>query len=97
MLPRIILTGCQIVCSKIVTADVTLSASTIIFITGIVYSPDRQPLASAAVVVYRIDDTLVPPLEQRLGVTFTLSDGSYGISLPTIEHGEYKLVPYSPG
>jgi len=97
MLPRIILTGGQIICSEIVTADVTLSENVFIFITGIVYNPTEKPLTDAAVVVYIVDNTTIPPMEKRLGVTFTVADGSYGISLPRVKHKEYKLVAYSPG
>lgn len=97
MLPRIILTGCQIICSKIVTVDATLLPNKYIFVTGIVYSPIGQPLAGAGVVVYLVDNTMLPPMEKRLGVTFTMEDGSYGISLPSVKCKEYKLVAYSPG
>ncbi|SEW23223.1 peptidase associated/transthyretin-like domain-containing protein [[Clostridium] fimetarium] len=97
MLPRIILTGCQIICSGIVTLDVTLSVNAFIFIAGIVYDPSEHPLPDAAVVVYIIDNTTTPPTEKRLGVTFTVADGSYGISLPRVKYKEYKLVAYSPG
>jgi len=97
MLPRIILTGCQIICADIVTADVTLSADAFIFITGIVYDPTEQPLADAAVVIYIIDNNMMPPMEKRLGVTFTVADGSYGMSLPRAKYKEYKLIAYSPG
>ena len=97
MLPRILLTGCQIICSEIVIADVILSENAFIFITGIVYDPTEQPLADAAVVIYIIDNNMMPPMEKRLGVTFTVADGSYGISLPRVKYKEYKLVAYSPG
>lgn len=97
VLSRIILTGCQIICSEIVTADVTLSENAFMFITGIVYDPKKQPLANAAVIVYITDHTKMPPLEKRLGVTFTVADGSYGISLPRVKCKKYKLVAYSPG
>ncbi|MFA9376171.1 MAG: hypothetical protein ACERKZ_05380 [Lachnotalea sp.] len=94
MLPRIILTGCQIICSKIVTADITLSADVFIFIKGIVYSPKGEPLPNAAVEILVVDNCYVPAIEKSLGVTFTVADGSYGISLPRIDK-EYKLVAYS--
>ena len=96
MLTKIILTGCQIICCKIVTADVTLSADAFFFVKGIVYSPKGEPLANAAVEVSLIDNSTIPPTEKILGVTFTVSDGSYGISLPRVTDKEYKLVAYSP-
>ncbi|ADL05443.1 carboxypeptidase-like regulatory domain-containing protein [Lacrimispora saccharolytica] len=95
-MPKVILTGCQIICSGIVTADFNLSNHTYLLITGTVYSPTGKPLPNAAVEIRLVDDSLVPPDEKSLGVTFTLHDGSYGISLPRISGKQYKLIAYSP-
>lgn len=95
MLPKIILTGCQIICSKIVTADVTLTPDVFVFINGIVYSPAGEPLPNAAVEIILVDNYHNPPTEKSLGVTFTINDGSYGISLPRISGKQYKLRAYS--
>ena len=93
---KIMLTGCQIICSEIVTADITLSNNTYILVTGTVYSPTGKPLPNAAVEIRFVDDSRIPPEEKSLGVTFTLHDGSYGISLPRIGGKQYKLIAYSP-
>lgn len=95
-MPKITLTGCQIICSKIMTADITLFDNTYLLITGTVYSPAGKPLPNAAVEIRFVDDSQTPPKEKCLGVTFTLHDGSYGISLPGIGEKQYKLIAYSP-
>jgi len=95
MFPKIILTGCQIICSKIVTTDVTLKTDFFILIKGVVYSPTGDPLPNAAVEIILVDNTYYPAIEKSLGVTFTMHDGSYGISLPRIIGKQYKLVAYS--
>lgn len=86
-------TGCQIICSKVVTADVTLNNDRFL-ITGIVYSPTGAPLPKAAVLIRVIDEDS-SDCEITLGVTFTLSDGSYGISLPKIAGKRYQLIAYA--
>lgn len=96
MSSKITLTGCQIICSRIVTSDVTLSQNAFILITGIVYSPIGKPLPHAAIEIRYIDNSHIPSTEKRLGVTFSLPDGSYGISIPRISGRQYKLIAYSP-
>lgn len=87
-------TGCQVICSGIITADVTLPCNSFLFLTGIVYSPKGEPLPNVAVEI-RILDTADPNKTIRLGITFTLLDGSYGISLPNIPGRQYKLLAFS--
>ncbi len=96
MQQQIIFTGCQIICSGIVTADITLSNNAFILIMGTVYSPTGKPLPNAAVEILLLDDSHSPSEEKSLGVTFTLQDGTYGISLPRIGEKQYKLIAYSP-
>ncbi|MDR1548121.1 MAG: carboxypeptidase-like regulatory domain-containing protein [Hungatella sp.] len=93
---KIILTGCQIICSGIVTTDFTLSNTPFLLITGTVYSPTGTPLPNAAVEILLVDSSHIPAEEKSLGVTFTLHDGTYGISLPRIDKKQYKLIAYSP-
>lgn len=95
MLSKLCFTGCQLICSGIVTADVTLSCDSSLFITGTVYSPSGIPLPYAAVEV-RILDTSDPSQIIRVGVTFSLSDGTYGVSLPKIQGRQYQLLAFSP-
>ncbi|RKD35218.1 carboxypeptidase regulatory-like domain-containing protein [Lacrimispora algidixylanolytica] len=87
-------TGCQVICSGIITADVTLHCNSFLFLTGIVYSPKGEPLPNVAVEI-RILDTADPNKTIRLGITFTLLDGSYGITLPNIPGRQYKLLAFS--
>lgn len=98
MSPKIILTGCQIICSKIITADITLQQKKFFFVKGIVYSPTGEPLPNAAVEIILVDNSHTPAIEKSLGVTFTVHNGSYGIPLPRIseKHKQYKLIAYSP-
>ncbi|OYO67805.1 hypothetical protein C8E03_10252 [Lachnotalea glycerini] len=94
LLQQIILTGGQIICSKIVTVDIMLPAEEFFFLKGIVYSPTGEPLPNAAVEV-KLVDHVDSVAEKSLGVTFTENDGSYGISLAKINGKQYKLIAYS--
>lgn len=94
MLSEICFTGCQLICSGVVTADVALPCDSFIFITGTVYSPSGTPLPNAAIEV-RIQDAADPALVIRIGVTFSLLDGSFGFSLPKIQGRQYQLLAYS--
>lgn len=95
MSSKLCFTGCQLICSEIVTADVTLSCDSSLVITGTVYSPDGIPLPNAAVEV-RILDASDPSQFIRIGVTFSLSDGTYGFTLPKIQGKQYQLLAFSP-
>lgn len=95
MSSKLCFTGCQLICSEIVTADVTLSCDSFLVITGTVYSPDGIPLPNAAVEV-RILDASDPSQFIRIGVTFSLSDGTYGFTLPKIQGRQYQLLAFSP-
>ena len=95
MIPKVILSGCQMICCEIMTVNVTLPASKYILVKGVVYSPIGVPLPNAAIEVLQIDKKGYPPLEKSIGVTFTSYDGSYGISLPRSLRYDYKLIAYS--
>lgn len=95
MLPKVMFQGCQLIGEKIVTADVTLSANSFIFVKGIVYSPKGEPLSNTAIEVFLVDDSVIPAFEKSMGVTFTIENGSYGIALPRLEKYQYKLVAYA--
>ncbi len=66
MQQKITFTGCQIICSGIVTADITLSNNAFILITGTVYSPTGKPLPNAAVEILLVDDSHIPSEEKNL-------------------------------
>ncbi|MGC6175019.1 hypothetical protein [Lacrimispora sp. 38-1] len=95
MSSKLCFTGCQLICSEIVTANLTLPCDSFLLITGTVYSPDGIPLPNAAVEV-RILDALNPSHFIRAGVTFSLSDGTFGFSLPKIQGRQYQLLAFSP-
>ena len=95
MLSKICFTGCQLICSGIVTADVALAYDSFLFITGTIYSPSGGPLPNAAVEI-RILDSSDPSRIIRAGVTFSLADGTFGISLPRIPYRQYQLLAFSP-
>lgn len=95
MLSKISFTGCQLICSGMVTADVTLACDSFLFITGTVYTPSGEPMPNAAVEI-RILDSSDPSRVIRVGVTFSLADGTFGISLPRIPCRQYQLLAFSP-
>lgn len=92
---KVILRGSHILCSKIVTKDICLSVNPYFFVKGIVYSPKGKPLANAAVEIVLVNHAIYPAQEKSLGVTFTIADGTYGVSIPYVAGGEYKLIAYA--
>lgn len=92
---KVILKGRQIICSQIVTKDIQLATYPYFFVKGIVYSPKGEPLADAAVEIVLVNNAIVPTQEKSLGVTFTMADGTYGVSIPYVENREYKLIAYA--
>lgn len=94
MLSELSFTGCQLICEGIVTADITLSCDFFFFITGTVYSPSGEPLPYAAIEV-RLLDISDPNQYIRVGTTFSLTDGTFGVSLPQIHGKQYQLLAYS--
>ncbi|NNJ32221.1 hypothetical protein [Lacrimispora defluvii] len=95
MLSKLCFTGCQLICSGVVTADMNLNCDSYLFLTGTVYTPTGKPLPNAAVEIRILDDA-DPSLVFRVGVTFSLSDGTYGVSLPRIPGRQYQLLAFSP-
>lgn len=95
MLSKLCFTGCQLICSGVVTADVNLTCDSYLFLTGTVYTPTGDPLSNAAIEVRILDDA-DPSQVIRSGVTFSLADGTYGVSLPKIPGRQYQLLAFSP-
>ncbi|MDK2967532.1 MULTISPECIES: carboxypeptidase regulatory-like domain-containing protein [Lacrimispora] len=93
MQSKLCFTGCQLICSGIVNANVNLSCN-FLFITGTVYTPQGSPMPNAAIEI-RILDASDPSRVIRVGVTFSLSDGTYGVTLPKIPGRQYELLAYS--
>lgn len=86
--------GGQLICSGVVTADAVAPGSSLLLLTGTVYSPSGIPLPGAAVEIlsYHPDN---PDEVVRLGLSFTLSDGTYALSLPRIPGRQYELRAFS--
>lgn len=94
MSSNVCFTGCQLICSGIVNADLTIPCNPLLLITGTVYDPEGCPLPGAAVEVRFLYES--DPLKSvRLGVTFTLPDGTYGVTLPRMINGQYQLLAFS--
>ncbi len=90
---KIVVSGKKVVESETLDISTTLPSNTYFLLRGIIYSPTNEPIADAAIEVYKIDESVIPNEKILIGVTFSIEDGSYGISL---EMGlSYILVVYS--
>ena len=87
-------TGCQLICSGVVTADAVAPGSSLLLLTGTVYNPWGAPLSNAAIEILSFQPDN-PGEVVRLGITFTLSDGTYALSLPKIPGRQYQLRAFS--
>lgn len=90
---RIVVSGEEIVNNPVLDISTTLSQSNYFLLTGTVYTPDGKPLPKAAVAVYIVMYSNNLNQKQLIGVTFTVEDGTYGISLPV--GYTYSLTIYS--
>jgi hypothetical protein len=86
--------GSEIIKNGGAIADIYMDAQEYIFVTGKVYSPDKEVLPNVAVAITLIDKNTTPPIETFLGVTFSNEEGTYGVSLLWKNNYEYKFVPY---
>lgn len=89
----IVVLGETIVENKILDISTTLADSKYFLLQGTVYQSDMKPLPNAAIKIMKIDNTKTPQTYDLAGVTFSLEDGSYGISLLIEE--EYMIIVYS--
>lgn len=87
-------TGCQLICSGIVTADAVAPDSSFLLLTGTVYNPWGIPLPNAAVEIL-ISNADNPQKVIWMGFTFTLADGTYALTLPKISGRQYQLRAFS--
>lgn len=83
--------GCCLARCKVVNMNVVLPSEVCVLIQGVVYTVEGKPLENAAIAVFQVSGTC-PSREVYIGMTFTLKDGSYGISVP--RGSEYRLVCY---
>jgi len=86
--------GSEVIKNGGATVDVYMDAGEYIFVTGKVYSPDKEILQNVAVAITLIDKNTTPPIETFLGVTFSNEEGTYGVSLLWKNNYEYKIVSY---
>lgn len=92
---RKIISGKELIRKKVITINAILPNDRYIFLKGIVYSPDEKPLPNSAIEIIQINNTVKPAIVKKLGVIFTLEDGSYGVSLLWRKGYYYKLCAYS--
>ena len=76
------------------TADAVAPGSSLLLLTGTVYNPWGAPLSNAAIEILSFQPDN-PGEVVRLGITFTLSDGTYALSLPKIPGRQYQLRAFS--
>lgn len=91
-----VLTGCELYKNETINLDFYFFNEKYFLLTGIIFSPIGEPLPSAALEITLIDENYNPPRENNIGVTFSQSDGSYGISLPLKLKCSYRITVYSP-
>lgn len=88
--------GSQLATSGVFSLDITVPDIGLIFLTGTVYGPDLQIVASGAVVVNQYDASYNPPKFLYQSHTFTDENGVYGISMPYTLNSSYELKAYGP-
>ena len=93
---RKFLTGCELDNNKTITLNFHFAREGYFLLTGFVLTPKGDPLPNAGLEITRIDGRYNPPIEKPIGVTFSKSDGSYGISFPLKLKCSYKITAYSP-
>jgi len=91
------LTGCELDKNKIIDLNFHFSNERYFLLTGVVFNPIGEPLPNAALEITLIDGCYNPPRENDTWVTFSQSDGSYGISLLSKFKCSYRITVYSPG
>lgn len=95
---RRIITRTELIRKKVITLDAVLPGSTgnYILLKGVVYTPEGHVLPHAAIDIIQTNSNMVPPITKKVGITFSLEDGSYGVSLLWGKGYSYELVVYSP-
>lgn len=63
------------------------------FLTGKVYTPDKNIIKNAAIKIYQLDSSLNPPVQILAGITFSDEYGTYGI--PLLIGKSYVLYAFS--
>lgn len=90
---RIIIPGSEVFYDRVVYADFCVPSKRFFLLKGMVYTPDKIPLANAAIEIWQKYSGCKK--EKRLGVTFSDEFGCYGVSLPADRNSEYILLVYS--
>lgn len=91
-----LLTGYELDKNKTINLNFHFSNERYFLLTGVVFNPIGEPLPNAALEITLIDGNYTPPREKHIGLTFSQSDGSYGISLPVNLKCSYRITAYSP-
>lgn len=91
-----IISGNELIRRKIITINTILPNDKYMLLKGIVYSPIGEPLSGTALDIFQINSNVNPSTEKNIGVTFTLEDGTYGVSLLWGKGYSYRITAYSP-
>lgn len=91
------LTGYELDKNEIIDLNFYFNNEIYFLLTGVVFNPIGEPLPNAALEITLIDGRYNPSRENIIGVTFSQSDGSYGISLLLKFKCSYRITAYSPG
>ena len=86
----------QLVRKEVTTVDALLLKDNYILLKGTVYTPDGEILPNAAIDIIQTNTNVIPPVTKEIGVTFSMEDGSYGITIPWEKGYYYELILYSP-
>lgn len=93
---RRIISRQELIRKKVITVDALLLKDNYILLKGTVYTPDGEILPNAAIDVIQTNTNVTPSITREIGVTFSMEDGSYGISIPWGKGYYYELILYSP-
>jgi hypothetical protein len=93
---RKLLTGYELNKNKTINLNFHFCNDRYFLLTGLVLNPIGEPLPNAALEITLIDGSYNPPRENDTWLTFSQSDGSYGISLLLRTKCSYRIIVYSP-
>lgn len=89
-----IITGSELASRECIVINCEFESSKYTLIKGYV-SYDNKPVKDAGVIVICVDKSIVPFVENIIGLVFTDENGIYGISIRINEKCEYRMEVYS--
>lgn len=92
---RKLLTGYELNKNKTININFHFCNDRYFLLTGLVLNPIGEPLPNSALEITLIDGNYNPPRENNTWITFSQSDGSYGISLLLKFKYSYRITAYS--